>query len=51
MDTVREPLLVLDGDLNILFASGSFYRSFQIAPEQARNERIFALDNGAWDTP
>ena len=51
VDTVREPLLVLDGDLNILFASGSFYRSFQIAPEQARNERIFALDNGAWDTP
>ena len=51
VDTVREPLLVLDGDLDILFASGSFYKSFQIAPENARNEKLFALDNGAWDTP
>ncbi|HEY5336566.1 MAG TPA: sensor histidine kinase [Rhizomicrobium sp.] len=51
VDTVREPLLVLDGDLNILFASSSFYRSFKTAPENARNEKLFALDNGAWDTP
>ena len=51
MDTVREPLLVLDGDLNILFASRSFYRSFQTAPENARDEKLFALDHGAWDVP
>jgi len=51
VDTVREPLLVLDGDLNILFASSSFYKSFRTAPENARNEKLFALDNGAWDTP
>src|SRR5271156_4075695 len=51
VDTVREPLLVLDGDLNILFASTSFYKSFQTAPEHARNEKLFALDGGAWDTP
>jgi chemotaxis protein methyltransferase CheR len=51
VDTVREPLLVLDGDLNILFASTSFYKAFQIAPEHARDEKLFALDNGAWDTP
>jgi chemotaxis protein methyltransferase CheR len=51
VDTVREPLLVLDGDLNILFASSSFYHTFQTAPENARDEKLFALDNGAWDTP
>lgn len=51
VDTVREPLLVLDAELNILFASRTFYKSFQIAPENARNEKLFALDNGAWDIP
>jgi chemotaxis protein methyltransferase CheR len=51
VDTVREPLLVLDADLNILFASTSFYKCFEIAPENARDEKLFALDNGAWDTP
>jgi chemotaxis protein methyltransferase CheR len=51
VDTVREPLLVLDGDLNILFASKSFYKTFKVAPENAREEKLFALDNGAWDTP
>ncbi len=51
VDTVREPLLVLDGDLNILFASSSFYKSFKTAPENARDEKLFALDHGAWDTP
>jgi len=51
VDAVREPLLVLDGDLNILFASASFYKSFQLAPENAREEKLFALDGGTWDTP
>jgi two-component sensor histidine kinase len=51
VDAVREPLLVLDGDLNILFASASFYKSFQLQPENARDEKLFALDDGAWDTP
>lgn len=51
VDTVREPLLVLDGDLNILFASNSFYKSFELLPENARDEKLFALDGGAWDTP
>jgi two-component sensor histidine kinase len=50
-DAIREPLLVLDGDLDILFASGSFHRSFQIAAEGARGRPVFALDNGAWDLP
>jgi two-component sensor histidine kinase len=51
VDTVREPVLVLDDKLKILFASGSFHRAFQIGPETARNQQLFALDDGAWDTP
>jgi chemotaxis protein methyltransferase CheR len=51
VDTVREPLLVLDADLNILLASGSFYRSFQMSPEHAQGRSLFALDGGAWNIP
>jgi two-component sensor histidine kinase len=49
METVREPLLVLDNKLRILAASDSFHRAFQLHPEQTYNERLFDLDNGAWD--
>ena len=32
VDTVREPLLVLDKDLRVLAASRSFYLAFRVAP-------------------
>jgi len=49
METVREPLLVLDNNLRVLAASDSFHRTFQLHPEQTYDEPIFALDGGAWD--
>ena len=51
METMREPLLVLDGNLEILAASNSFYRAFQVSPNDVLNRKLFALDNGAWDIP
>jgi two-component sensor histidine kinase len=51
VETVREPLLVLDGNLNIQLASGSFHRSFKITADETQEEGLFALDNGAWDIP
>ena len=49
VDTVREPVLVLDGDANILFASASFHRAFQFDPLNALDGSLFALDGGDWD--
>jgi chemotaxis protein methyltransferase CheR len=51
VETVREPLLVLDGDLKILAASGSFFRSFEIKPENTVGQPLFSLDDGAWNIP
>jgi chemotaxis protein methyltransferase CheR len=51
VDTVREPLLALDADLKVLFASSSFYRAFDIDAERAQDQPLFTLDNGAWDIP
>jgi chemotaxis protein methyltransferase CheR len=51
VETVREPLLVLDNNLTILVASSSFHRSFQINPKDTPNHPLFTLDNGAWEIP
>ena len=49
VDTVREPLLVLDERFVVLFASPSFLRSFQIAAAEVENKELLTMDRGAWD--
>jgi two-component sensor histidine kinase len=51
IETVREPLLVLDGELNIQLASGSFHSYFELTSDQTQDAGLFALDGGAWETP
>jgi len=51
VDTIREPLLVLDADFKILFASGSFLRSFEIESAAVSDTSLFALENARWDIP
>ncbi len=51
VDTVRDPLLVLDGQLKIMFASGSFLRAFALSESETQDQELFALDNGAWNIP
>ncbi len=51
VDTVREPLLVLDGKMVVTSASRSFYRYFQVSPEETVGRPIFHLGNRQWDIP
>ena len=51
VETVREPLLVLDHTLKIQVASSSFYKSFQISPQNSHDQLLFELDDGAWNIP
>lgn len=51
VDTVREPLLVLDDALRVVSASRSFYRKFQIAPAATVGRSIYDLGNRQWDIP
>jgi two-component system, chemotaxis family, CheB/CheR fusion protein len=51
VETVREPLLVLNLDLRVLTANHSFYETFQVAPTQIEQCLIFELGNGQWDIP
>lgn len=49
--TVREPLVVLDGDLSVCSANESFYRTFEDKAARVEGRRIFELGNGQWDIP
>ena len=49
VDTVREPLLVLDAAFRVTHANRSFFTTFQVTPDETIGEVIFALGNGQWD--
>jgi two-component system CheB/CheR fusion protein len=51
VETIREPLLVLDADMRALSANQSFYRTFQTRPEETERRVIFELGAGQWDIP
>jgi two-component sensor histidine kinase len=51
VDTVREPLLVLDKDLRVLAASRSFYLTFKVASANTQGRLLYALGDGQWDIP
>jgi PAS domain S-box-containing protein len=49
VDTIRDPLLVLDRDLRIIAASRSFYTVFQTEPEETQGTMLYDLSNREWD--
>src|SRR5476649_2430820 len=51
IDTVRDPLLVLDEDQRITVASRSFYQTFQLAGTEVRGQLIYDIDGGQWNIP
>jgi PAS domain S-box-containing protein len=51
IDTVREPLIILDHDLRVVTASRSFYEFFKVKPEETEGQLIYNLGNEQWDIP
>ncbi len=51
INTIREPLIVLDQDLRVVTVSRSFYEVFQVNPEETVGELIYNLGNKQWDIP
>jgi two-component sensor histidine kinase len=45
------PLLLLDGEMNVVAASLSFCGAFEIDPDTAPGQTVFALGNGEWNVP
>ena len=51
VETVRDPLLVLDSDLRIVSANRAFYRVFRVDPAETVSTFIYDLGNRQWDIP
>ena len=51
VDTVREPLLVLDGDLRVLAVSRSYYLTFRVDRQDVLGRPLYALGDGQWQIP
>ena len=49
VDTVREPLLVLDLDLRVVVASRSFFTKFKMTPEETQGRMLYDLSEGEWN--
>jgi signal transduction histidine kinase len=51
MDTVREPLIVVDAAFHVTRANRAFFSSFQVEPADTVGRSLFALGDGQWDIP
>src|SRR5580693_3765913 len=51
VDTVREPLLILDTTLRVRSANRAFYQTFHVSSEETEHRLIYELGNGQWDIP
>ncbi|WP_373542715.1 chemotaxis protein CheB [Chamaesiphon sp.] len=51
VETVREPLIVLDGNLRVFTANRSFYHTFEATIADTEQRLIFDLGNGQWNIP
>ena len=51
VDTVREPLLVLNKELCVVTASRSFYQIFKVDWKEVQGRPIYALRDGEWNIP
>ncbi len=51
VNTIHDPLLVLDERFYVLSASRAFYETFHVDPAQTRGRLLYSLGDGQWDIP
>lgn len=51
VETVREPLIILDGELRVVTANAAFYRTFGGQPEETQERLVYDLGKQQWDIP
>jgi transcriptional regulator with GAF, ATPase, and Fis domain len=51
LGSIREPLVLLDSDLKVVKANGSFYRTFNVKPEETEGRLIYDIGNRQWNIP
>ena len=51
LETIREPLLILDEDLRIISANWAFYKMFRVGKQETEGQLLFELGGHQWDIP
>jgi two-component system CheB/CheR fusion protein len=51
VETMSEPLLVLEADLKITLANRAFYQTFQTSPDKTIGTMLYDLGNEQWNIP
>ncbi|HEX8237551.1 MAG TPA: PAS domain S-box protein [Abditibacteriaceae bacterium] len=51
LQTIREPLVILDADLRVKLANRAFYQTFQVTEDETENKLFYELGNGEWKIP
>src|ERR1700735_3257296 len=51
VDTIRNPLLVLDQHLRVVTANRAFCQTFRMARQNIEDRAVYALGDGQWDIP
>ena len=49
VNTVVEPLIVLNADLQVVSASRMFFEYFKVTPKETVGKKIYELGNGQWN--
>ena len=51
VDTIRNPLLVLDQDLRVVSANRAFCQTFRMTCQNIEDRAVYALGDGQWNIP
>ena len=51
LGAMRQPLVVLNGDLRVETANDAFYTTFEISPDETEGRLVYELGNRQWDIP
>nr|WP_319540448.1 chemotaxis protein CheB [uncultured Methanospirillum sp.] len=51
IDTIREPLLILDNDLTVISVSHSYYQMFLTSPAETEGKNLIEIGSSQWSIP
>ncbi|RIZ68093.1 MAG: PAS domain-containing protein [Methylococcales bacterium] len=51
VNSILEPILVLDEALKVVFANQTFYQYFKVRPEETLGKPVYEFGNGEWNLP
>jgi PAS domain-containing protein len=51
LETIREPLLILDEEYRVVTANAAFYRTFLVTPKEVQSFSLYELGEGQWNLP